>query len=332
MSYLIKNAIVENVLCFISTSLHVLSTEEIVSSVVAFYRDEKIFEAKETLFKLRNEKLIARRGANPAAANVRDMIRLITSNEDEQKVLPTFLCDGFDAMPPRGFASIASKICELRDEVASFRLELQEHRRERAADISSLEDLGNVKEDICDTKKVVIDVKNDVNEIKKVIRAPVSPVPGQTCPTMAQVVKFGSQTVQSPVSSGGRPPVSMPTKTIPKKRTNARGVFGNKKPSPSVKIAGVVRDLDVFVGRCVLGTTCQELMDYCSEEGVHVKKCEVIKTKSVSSTSFKLTLAANVRDRLLTPDFWPEDIVVRKFYGPKRTPQKRSSVSSVDDD
>ena len=46
-------------------------------------------------------------------------------------------------------------------------------------------------------------------------------------------------------------------------------------------------------------------------------KCEALVTRSAHSTSFKVTLNASDRIKLLSPDVWPEGIVCRKFYNPR---------------
>ena len=137
-----------------------------------------------------------------------------------------------------------------------MRTELHEHRRERMSDIKSLEDLNNVKEDIRDTKRMVMDVKNNVCSIGGAVvssrggaasSAPIAAVSSSgTQPlTMAQVVVKGLP----------RASASIPTRPAGPPRRH--GVFGTKKTSPSNKIVGVERNLDVFVGRCRPHTTCQ---------------------------------------------------------------------------
>ena len=270
----------------------------------------------------------------------------MSSREADDFQLPTFLCDSYDALPPRGFAAIAGLICNLRDEVASFRLELQEHRRERTSDIKSLEDLSDAKEDISDTKRQICDMKNNVNTILNVVTSKPNnvgsmanatstnatnhpnapPSAGPMAPTLAQIVKRGLNTPFVPV---GAPLVNRPK---PAKVNVNRGILGTKKPSALNRIAGVVRNLDVFVGRCVPGTTTEDVKEYCTDNGVTVDKCEEIKTNSSSSTSFKVTIAAGMRDKLLDSDFWPEDVVVRKFYAPRKSklPSRLSSSGSHD--
>lgn len=335
MSYDLRNALVNNVLCFITTSRNTLNHDEIVSSVVAFYNAEKIKEAKEIIFKLLREKVIVRKTCdkhpNPSVPNVKDILKLLSTREIDALELPSFLCDGYNAMPPRGFSDIAGMICDLRDEIAAFRHELHEHRRERTLDIKSLEDLSDTKEDITDTKRMINEVKNNVGKI-------LTEVSGRTAPNDIPI-NNNSQTINPPLSGPHVPTMADIVKNNrpihkvlagPVKPPLKRGVFGTRKSSPSNKISGVVRNLDVFVGRCTPETTNDDVISYCLENGAEVVKCEKINGKSPNSTSFKLTVSANIRDQLLDPGFWPEDIVVRKFYTPKKVQSpRRLSIHST---
>ena len=48
-----------------------------------------------------------------------------------------------------------------------------------------------------------------------------------------------------------------------------------------------------------------------------VEKCELLTTKISSCESFKATIRAPDRDKLLDPAFWPEGVVARKFFDSK---------------
>ena len=331
MSYEINNAVINNVLCFIYTGRNTLSSEEIVSSAVAFYTSEKIKEAKETIFRLYKEKLISRKSCekypNPSVPNMMDILKLLAAREGDHQNIPTFLCDSFDAMPPRGFSSIAGLICDLRDELASLRIEIQEHRKERISDIKALEDISDVKEDVNDTKKAVVGIKDNLGKIMAVV-SPNSVLDtsgdppirlDQSLPTFSQIVKRG-------VPLRNKAP-TLTMSTGPTRISNRRGVFGTKKPSPAAKVVGVVRKFDLFVGKCSPNTTCLNIVEYCQEGGIKIEGCEKLNSRSTSTNSFKITTTAHERDKLLDPDFWPEDVIIRKFYNPKKTENQRQSSS-----
>ena len=321
---IIKNALIDNVLCFISTSRDSLSNEEIIASTVAFYNGEAIKKAKETIFRLCNEKIIQRRqgdkNPNPSVPNVRDILLLFADREAEDFEFPTFLCNSFNGLPPVGFASVAETICNLRDEVAAFRVELQEHRKSRCSDIKAFEDLNDLRSDIADIKRTVNSSTKPSSSITpSTVQFPLLPVVPPL--TAAQVVKKGLPS--------RRPSAVLPTAVgIKKTVVRNRGVVGTKQPSDVDRLSGVERELDVFVGRCSLDTEEKDISDYCSRNGVTVKKCQKITTISTSTVSFKVTVCASVRDSLLEADFWPQSIIVRKFYNRERNRQRRPSLNA----
>ena len=94
---------------------------------------------------------------------------------------------------------------------------------------------------------------------------------------------------------------------------NRRTTINGSRQSSSGLTSGT-RVLDVFVGGCNPGTTTKNIRDYCVSNGVTLKKCENLESKSEWSCSFKISVEASDRDKLLTGEFWPQGIVVRKFF------------------
>ena len=55
-----------------------------------------------------------------------------------------------------------------------------------------------------------------------------------------------------------------------------------------------------------------------AETSIKISACEMLETKSNVSKSFKVSLNMKDRERLLNPDVWPEEIICRKFYKPRK--------------
>lgn len=315
MSYILKNVVINKVLCFISSSRNSLSTEDIISTTVVYYNKEEIEQAKKFLFKLCGEKPIARASCvswpDPCTAHVNDMIEFFERHELKNFAFPRFLADGFDSLPPTGLSRIAESIRGLRDEVSLLRTELNEHRKERMEDIKCLNDINSVQSDVADIKNAVVDLKkcNDMNNTTS------------SGLTMAQVVKknlpqsFGKPSGTLATNLNPRPPP-------PRKNT---GVFGTKKMPLTSKFAATSRNLDVFISRFQSGVESNDIVSYCSDEGITVEKCEKMSKDSASFKSFKITVSADKRDLLLEPSFWPEGIAARKFFNAR---SKQTGTSS----
>ena len=94
---------------------------------------------------------------------------------------------------------------------------------------------------------------------------------------------------------------------------NNKNITGTRESSAS-EFQGVPRIFDVFVGGCLLNSTAEQLDAYCKEGNLTLKKCEPLQTKSEWYKSYKISVDSSRRDDVLSKDFWPKGIFVRKFY------------------
>ena len=339
MTYELKNAVINSVLCFIFSSRKTLSCNEITSMAVVHFLKEEIETAKKFIFKLCGEKPIARvscpRWPDPCTAHIDDITDLIERHEAKNFLFPKFLTQEFDSMPPAGISRIAESINSLRDEISALRYELCELRKERASDIKALEDINNVQSDVAD--------------IKTAIMANVQNCGSAVGPGNRNALSYASITKRNNVSTNGNAPtlkshvpgvnggrrnsaagvggvMSAPVSSVrtgtsrgslPSQRKN-RGVLGTRKGSSSSKLSSAPRNLDVFVSRCLPDTKCDEIIAFCDEGGVTVQECELLKTGYSSCESFKITVKSTDRDALLDASFWPEGIVARKFFSARK--------------
>ena len=83
------------------------------------------------------------------------------------------------------------------------------------------------------------------------------------------------------------------------------------------------RRADIYVGNCDVDVSPESLQQYIEEEvKIKVKKCEKLITRYDNYASFKVTLFINDREKLLSSDVWPSDIVCRKYYSPRNSHQQ----------
>ena len=103
-----------------------------------------------------------------------------------------------------------------------------------------------------------------------------------------------------------------------KKKKSKSVVVGSRRNADGGGIKGAKRYADLYIGNCDLDVSVDSLISHVIKEtGIKVHKCESLKSKSIVSKSFKISLNVNDRQKLLNPDIWPEDIVCRKFYNPR---------------
>ena len=100
-----------------------------------------------------------------------------------------------------------------------------------------------------------------------------------------------------------------------KRRTN---IVGERKVNDLGTLKSAVRSVDVYIGNCDLDVSEESLENYMKDEiGITVRKCSLLVSKNKNCKSFKVEMDVNVRPKVLSPDAWPEGIIIRKFYNPK---------------
>ena len=90
-------------------------------------------------------------------------------------------------------------------------------------------------------------------------------------------------------------------------------IFGTKAGDSS-GISGGDRICEIFVGGCKSDSSPDGLEEYCSQNGITVKKCEPLNQTSEWVRSFKVSIAVTDREKLLNADFWPCGVFVRQFF------------------
>ena len=106
---------------------------------------------------------------------------------------------------------------------------------------------------------------------------------------------------------------------VEKKRRRNMTIVGMKKNNSSNIIKSAKKHGDLYVGNCDLDTNTDSLFSYIlNETGIRVVACEELETRSTVSKSFKVTLNMHDRQKLLNPNVWPEEIICRKFYKPRK--------------
>ena len=92
-------------------------------------------------------------------------------------------------------------------------------------------------------------------------------------------------------------------------------VIGSKKTQGNETIKGAFRHADLYIGNCDNDVTPDSISKYIvNETNIKVVKCESLASKNENCRSFKVTLKINDRQKLLSPELWPEGIICRKFY------------------
>ena len=114
----LDNAVLNDVLCFLSTARSTLSHDKIIESAIGFYGVKPIREAKKTICRISETRYVARKQCdshrNPATADIDDILKCFEKIANDNITAPKFVCSGYSALPPMGFENLAAILCALR--------------------------------------------------------------------------------------------------------------------------------------------------------------------------------------------------------------------------
>ena len=103
-----------------------------------------------------------------------------------------------------------------------------------------------------------------------------------------------------------------------KKNARTRIVGNSGRASSLLKSAS--RTVDLYIGNCDTEITVDMLTQYIKDAiNVTVKNCEQLVTRYNNYSSFKITVLYNDKNKLLSADVWPNDVVCRKYFYPRNT-------------
>ena len=104
-----------------------------------------------------------------------------------------------------------------------------------------------------------------------------------------------------------------------RKKRRPVNIVGSKRTKGNETIRGAVKVADIYLGNCELDVTPVSISDYIFKEmNITVNKCEALVSRNENSKSFKVSLNLRDREKLLSPEVWPEGIICRKFYSGRK--------------
>ena len=108
-------------------------------------------------------------------------------------------------------------------------------------------------------------------------------------------------------------------RVVQNRKKRAGNIVGSKKANENVRLRGAVQVADIYLGNCTLEVTPESIVDYIrSEMNIEVQNCQPLDSRNRHCKSFKISLKSIDRPKLLVPEVWPEGIVCRKFFNPRR--------------
>ena len=294
---------------------------------------------------------------NPSTQDIKDVLDLYVMKENGNFIFPKFVAHGHNTMPPAaGFDAIANILIALREEIVSLREEVTQLRTSTQRDHRSLEEVYTVAQDVTDIKTLLHQERappplSYAAQVTKTGNKPTQPATSRMANNGASRSSNGPEMSVQQVSANqqrrpttsspeaGPAPSSQPTTADGNAGAMDRdAVRGNeaewqlvdrrnrRKPATKVagtrscsrdELSGVERDLDFFLGGCETDTTPEKVMNYIKNNNIAAVNCVALVSKVEWYRPFKVTVKASDRNLLMTPEFWPRGVFIRKFYAPR---------------
>lgn len=330
MAYTINNAIINDVLCYLSTSKDTIPAAELIVIVHGYYDQAKISSAKTLLCQVSGLTSTKRRAEDKIRMEIRDMLDLFEKIEKNKTAMPKFLAERYDSLPPsNGFSLAARNMVNLLDRVDQLNRGLDDFFETKNAMMEGMADQADLKAEISEIKVKINKIDKATED--KLLKIPTANVPlnqinSVVVPTMAQMVARPAPrearnniraTPADSVQNDGRS--SGNTNTVDRKNETRRrpnqGLFGTRNSQTPGGLRGSRRPMDLYIGRCELDTTVKNVIDHCKSAcNIDVIDCSELIVKSSMFKAFKISVTLRERNILLDPECWPEGVVVRKFY------------------
>ena len=145
------NLVVNNLLCFISSTINSYDKEIITHQCASFYNENEITTAKSTFFSHLKIKPTWRKGENKSKLNIIDILDLMCKTDDDN--IPSYVADRYNAFPPIfGYESIANDLKALSVEIAEIKENLKNQQVILSRNSENPE-LEVIKEEIIEIKK-----------------------------------------------------------------------------------------------------------------------------------------------------------------------------------
>ena len=119
-----------------------------------------------------------------------------------------------------------------------------------------------------------------------------------------------------------------PLKRHLKMRSRANIIRGNMD-NALCSIRGVSRQKHVFVSRTNPDTTCDDVIKWVKDQCNLTIGCEKLETKAQGYASFRLSCTEEQCPALLSAEVWPNNIIVRPWYGATMKARDSGEAQSV---
>ena len=155
-----RELVIDNLLCFITSSINNLDNETIMYRCSFYYNVDIIKNSKELLCSYLGVEPKIRRGDYARRAHINDIIKLISDENAHKVTLPKFVADTYNGMSYTSSNDLMGAVLSaLSDELLSIRSDLNEMKGFNKVNSILVDDNTTIKSEIMDIKNNIRDLK-----------------------------------------------------------------------------------------------------------------------------------------------------------------------------
>lgn len=125
--------------------------------------------------------------------------------------------------------------------------------------------------------------------------------------------KHGEQWNQQS-TQGRRQPTRTATTSAARQSTKIVGT-GKQQSTVRIKSSGTFAEKNVFcVSNVSPDVTCDTIVSFLTDNHVTVLSCGDAKTRFAGSKAFRVCIPAKERAKIIDPDIWPEEVIIRDWF------------------
>ena len=113
----------------------------------------------------------------------------------------------------------------------------------------------------------------------------------------------------------------------PKRKTNSSVIIGKNVSAGLVSFKGADLTVARYIGRVALGVEADTIRESLTSRSVDVVALEKIQTKHERFSSFKLVLKKSQLHLIEDASFWPEGVIIGRFWAPKKASEVKEFAS-----
>ena len=339
----VENYIHNEVLCYLSNKIDILSHDLIVKIVSEFYSDEEIEKAKTVLYDscTVDGRLKFRKGQKKRQANVTDMLSVI--HEIEPSVLPRFFALDLSRLPPLDMQSVdvtgmmqeikqiktdavtTTTVTKLTDDVEALRVQMSELMNVVTKQLQQSESNAQVQSSLPNSYATAAKSGANVSNChqmkgssnnptpRKLPVPPVKPVKSVDTGLRPSSVPAAESTLLQSNQKQLKPDNSDEFKLVESKKRRRNFIVGTSSINPS-DLACRKRQMSLFITRLQPEVTDSQVIEYIKTTFKTECSCEKLKTKFDSYSSFKVDVICDNFDKFFECENWPENVLVRKYF------------------